>query len=107
MPSTPQDIHHHTGSSMIAHLPYPSDNQGPKPLPKNKSGDENHIGKPSKTQVRNKSKNYHNDHWQMYRQKPLQCESIHIGTPVSKRDIDKQNHQANKKKFHSEANIPK
>jgi hypothetical protein len=43
----------------------------------------------------------------MYCQKPLQGESIHIGTPVSEGDIHKQNNQADKKKFHTQAKIPK
>jgi hypothetical protein len=107
MPSTPVQVHHHTGGGMIAHLPYSFDNQGSKPLPKKKKGDQKYIGKPGKSQMGDNAKRYHKDHRNMYGQKPLPGESIHVGPPVSERNIDQKYDHRNNKKFHVEANIPK
>jgi hypothetical protein len=62
MPLAPQKVHYQTGGRMIANTSYSSDNQGSKLLSQEKGSDQNHIGIPCKTQMRDKSKcnnNYH------------------------------------------------
>lgn len=95
----PHKIHHHAGGNVRINSSDLPDDQRSCLLSEEKSCDQNHIGIPCKTRMRDNSQQNDKRYRDMDSQEPLQGEPTHIGPPVPERYVDDEDNQTDEKEF--------